>query len=323
MARNIWVSTTAWQLDGGPSVEANREKACRLLDQAAPDRPDIVCLPEMFTSRGVPHRRAEEVAESVPGPTTERIGRKAREIGAAVICPVFEKRDGAVYNTAVVLDRSGNIAGAYDKIHPVTSSSDFTEFEGGIRPGEGPKVFDLDFGRIGILICFDIQWPADWSRTAALKPDILFWPSAYGGGFPLQARAWDHHIYVVSSVLTMHARIIDLTGRILEETGVGSGVVGRSLDLDRHYFHSDFNASQVAAMKQSYGRDVIVERLPEEGGIVVGTSRPDLSVADLMVAFDLEPVPDYVARHETAETFTRAGNPSPAQPRRNTRSQWG
>lgn len=323
MSRNVWVSTTAWQLYGGPTIEDNREKACRLVDTAAQDRPDIVCLPEMFTCRGVPFKQAEEVAESVPGPTTDLMATKAREHGTNIICPVFEKRDGDVYNSVVVLDRAGDIVGVYDKIHPVTSSFDFTEFEGCVRPGSGPKVFDLDFGRIGVLICFDIQWPGDWAATAALGADILFWPSAFGGGFPLQARAWDHHVYVVSSVLTYHSRIIDITGRILQETGLGPGVAGCQIDLDKRYFHNDFNASQVAAIKEEYGRDVLIERYPEEGGFTLSCNRVDVSVADIITAFDLELVPHYIARHEKAEAYTRDGKTPPAQPRRNVGSQYG
>ena len=323
MSRKIWVSTTSWQLQGGPTVQDNLDKACKLIDIAGRDEPDIICLPEMFTTRGVPHKQAEEVAQPVPGPATDRIAKKAREHRTHIICPVFEMRDGHVYNSAVVIDRTGGIVGVYDKIHPVTSSFDFTEFEGCIRPGAGPRVFDLDFGRIGILICFDIQWAAEWAATAALGPDLLFWPSAYGGGFPLQARAWDHHVSVVSSVLTYHSRIIDITGRIIQETALGSPVTGCQIDLDRRYFHSDFNASQIGAIKTAYGRDVVVQRYPEEGGFTLASNKEGVSVANIMKEYDLELVPDYLARHERAEASTRSGNPPPSQPRRNVRSQYG
>ena len=89
-----------------------------------------------------------------------------------------------------------------------------------------PKVFDLDIGRIGVLICFDIQWPKEWATLGEMGAEIVFWPSAYDGGFPLQARAWDHHYYVVSAVKSTRARIIDITGEILMQAGPRATVVG-------------------------------------------------------------------------------------------------
>jgi len=317
MPRKIWVSTTAFQGSGGPTVEDNITKAGRLIDQAAADRPDIVCLPETFACLGVPHERAAEVAEPVPGPITEMAIERAKRHSANIICPLLEERGDFVYNTAVVIDRKGRIVGQYDKLHPVTTSFDFTRFEDGVRSGKEPRVFDLDIGRIGILICFDIQWPGEWARLAAMGAEIAFWPSAYNGGFPLQARAWDHHYFVVSAVKSLHARIIDITGEILAQTGPRTAVVGREIDLEKKYFHTDFNASQIPAIKEKHGRDVSIQLYHDEGGMIVESNRPGLTVADLMAGFDLELVPDYVARHDRAEEATRAGKaPAPQPPRR-------
>jgi hypothetical protein len=153
--------------------------------------------------------------------------------------------------------------------------------------------------------------------------EIVFWSSAYDGGFPLQTRAWDHHYYVVSSVRTSYSRIIDITGEVLMQTGQRIPVVGMQIDLEKKFFHTDFNASQIPAIKDKYGRDVIIQVYHEEGGMTVESNRPGLTVEDLMAEFDLELVPDYIARHDRAEIFTRAGQKPEPQPPRRVKAQWG
>ena len=322
MPRKIWITTTAFQGQGGPTVQDNIDKAAQLIDRAAQDRPDIVCLPETFAYLGVPHDLAAEVAEPVPGPITEMAMARAKQYCTNIICPLLEKHGEVVYNSAAVIDRKGEIVGIYHKLHPVTTSFDFTQFEGGVTPGTEPKVFDLDIGRIGILICFDIQWPKEWAALAGMGAEIVFWPSAYDGGFPLQARAWDHHYYVVSAVKSTYARIIDITGEVLMLAGQRSPVIGMQIDLEKRYLHTDFNASQIAAIKEKYGRDVTIQLYHEEGGMTVESNRPDVTVEDLMAEFDLELVPDYIARHDRAEIFTRSGNEADPQSPRCVRAQY-
>ena len=70
----------------------------------------------------------------------------ARKHNANIICPLMEKRGDVLYNVAAVIDRKGQIVGTYEKLHPVTTTPNFTEFEGGVTPGKEPRVFDLDFG---------------------------------------------------------------------------------------------------------------------------------------------------------------------------------
>lgn len=317
MSRRIWASTIAFQHSGGPTIKDSIDRAAALIDRAALDRPDIIALPETFACSGVRYTRASDVAEPVPGPITEMAMERARKHGANIICPLLEKRGGRIYNSAVVIDRSGHVVGTYEKLHPVTSSFDFTEFEQGVTPGKEPKVFDLDFGRIGVLICFDIGWPQEWAKLARMGAEVVFWASAYDGGFHLRAHAWDNHYYVVSAVHSQHASIIGPMGEILAEGDPPLSVVGRELNLEKKVFHLDFNNSQVPAIRAKYGRDVTIRQYHKEGCMTVESNRKGLAVRDLMVEFDLELVPDYLARHARAEVFTRAGRrPEPQPPRR-------
>jgi predicted amidohydrolase len=135
-----------------PTVEGNRQRVIELLQMSLGLKPDLVCLPETFTIPGVPFESLANLAEPLPGPTTDAARRLAREHHSYVICPIITCREGIYWNTAVVIDRSGGILGLYDKVHPVTSTFDYTVFESGMTPGSRAPVFDLDFGRIGIQI---------------------------------------------------------------------------------------------------------------------------------------------------------------------------
>ena len=142
--------------------------------QAAAEKPDIICLPEVFLELGVSFQDLSEVAESVPGPTTEWARRWAKAHRCYVICPLTVRRGDIYTNEAVLLDRRGAIVGSYAKIHPVVHGSEFISLEKGITPGREACVFDTDFGRIGMQICFDIHWPAGWAELKHRGAEMVF-----------------------------------------------------------------------------------------------------------------------------------------------------
>jgi len=303
-------------------VEENMEAARRLLEKACALHPDIVCLPEVFASVGIEYERVEEVAQPVPGPITDMAADAARRHSTYVICPLMEARNGRVYNSAVLIDRQGQVAGTYEKIHPVTSSSDYTLLEHGVTPGSEAKVFEADFGRLGILICFDINWPEEWAELKRRGAEIVFWPSAYSGGFPLQVYAFLHSYYVVSSTHDV-SRIVDLTGQILDHTGRASPVVSARLDLEKGVFHGDFNWVQIEPLRARYGRDVTVRILQDEALMTIQSQREDLTVARIIQEMGLEVLPDYLARNERAQDALREGRtPAPQHPSYLSRQQY-
>jgi len=234
-----------------PSVEDNRAEVMRRLDIALKHHPDLVCLPEAFPTASLPGDAAS-LAETAPGPTIDLVSAKARQHGCYIICPLWTRREGRYWNSAVVIDRRGAILGIYDKLHPVTTSPDYTVMEGGNTPGSAAPVFDLDFGRIGVQICFDALFPESWAALAEQDARIIFWASAYNGGFPLQAYAWLHHTYVISAVNTEKARIIDPCGSILAETDYHLNVLVREINLDYAVCHYDFNYSLPDRLQAAY-----------------------------------------------------------------------
>ena len=297
-----------------PTVEANRAHVLRLLDLALRQGPDLVCLPETFTTVSVPIEDVHEVAEPVPGPTTDAVAARARQARSYVICPVKNQRDGTIWNSAIVIDRQGHIAGIYDKAQPVTSSFDYTVFESGVQPGPADvPVFDLDFGRIGVQICYDAGFPETWARLAEQGASLVFWPSAYNGGFPLQVYAYLHHYYVVSSVRTGSSRIIDPLGQILHQTDERHNLIYRDINLDYCVCHYDFNHSIGDEIMAAYGPRVEIRSDRDSGHFLIEPRDGTLTIAALQDEFGFEPTAQYHQRHRDAYAELRAGRAAPPQ----------
>jgi len=162
---------------------ANLEKAVARVEDAAKRGAAIVCLPELFRSRYFCQREDPalfDLAESVPGPTTEALAKAARRHRIAVVAPVFERRAAGLYhNSAAVIGEDGKIVGLYRKMHIPDDPAYYEKFY--FTPGDtGFPAFDAGPARIAALICWD-QWYPEGARLAALGGAIvLFYPTAIG-----------------------------------------------------------------------------------------------------------------------------------------------
>ena len=289
------------------SVEENRDYVLDLLNRTLSVSPDLVCLPETFATVSLPGDK-ELFAEPVPGPTTDAVALVAKEHRCYVICPIVTKRAGRMWNSAVIIGRDGSIEGIYDKRQPVTTSRDYTIVENGVTPGPLPTpVFDLDFGRIGVQICFDAGFPESWQDLADAEARLVFWPSAYNGGFPLRAYAWIHHFYVVTSVRTDSSRIIDPLGRELCRTDQRLEATFCDINLDYIVSHWDFNHNVPERIRAVYGDKIIVRSDRDSAHFLVEPTDPSITVAELKKEFGFESTAEYHARHRLAYAELREG----------------
>jgi N-carbamoylputrescine amidase len=163
--------------------EENLEKAVARVREAARLGAEVVCLPELYRTPYFCQREDAalfDLAEPVPGPSTEALGRAAREAEVAVVVPVFERRAAGLYhNSAVVIDADGRLAGLYRKMHIPDDPLFYEKFY--FAPGDlGFRAFDVKPGRIGTLICWD-QWYPEAARLTALQgAAVLLYPTAIG-----------------------------------------------------------------------------------------------------------------------------------------------
>ncbi|PYQ04351.1 MAG: acyltransferase [Acidobacteria bacterium] len=166
-----------------PEPAKNLDRAVARVREARRAGADVVCLPELFRSQYFCQREDAslfDLAEPVPGPTTEALGRAAKETGAVVVAPIFERRaPGLYHNSAAIIDADGEVRGLYRKMHIPDDPAFYEKFY--FTPGDlGFRAFDTQAGRIGTLICWD-QWYPEGARLTALQGAVvLFYPTAIG-----------------------------------------------------------------------------------------------------------------------------------------------
>jgi N-carbamoylputrescine amidase len=171
------------QMSCGTDPAANLDKAVARIGQAAERGAQIICLQELFRSQYFCQREDPDLfdlAEPIPGPTTERLAQVTRATGVTLVASLFERRTAGLYhNTAVVLDAAGTITGVYRKMHIPDDPLYYEKYY--FTPGDlGFRAFDTRFGRIGTLVCWD-QWYPEGARLTALRgANILFYPTAIG-----------------------------------------------------------------------------------------------------------------------------------------------
>lgn len=171
------------QMSCAEDSEENRQAGASGVRTAARQGAQIVCLPELFASRyfaQTEDTRYFDLAEEIPGPSTECYSRLAVELGVVIVVPIFERRAAGLYhNSAVVIDATGDLLGVYRKMHIPDDPQYFEKFY--FTPGDlGYRVFTTRFARIGVLICWD-QWYPEAARLAALQgAEVIFYPSAIG-----------------------------------------------------------------------------------------------------------------------------------------------
>ena len=181
MSKNVNIGLV--QMSCQADVEANVQKAIDKIREAAQKGAQIVCLQELFTSLyfcDVEDHHNFSLAEAIPGPTTDRLGQLAAELGVVIIASLFEKRaQGLYHNTTAVLDADGSYLGKYRKMHIPDDPGYYEKFY--FTPGDlGYKVFDTKFARIGVLICWDQWYPEAARITSLMGAEILFYPTAIG-----------------------------------------------------------------------------------------------------------------------------------------------
>ncbi len=163
--------------------EENLRRACDWLRKAAKQGAQVACLPELFRTQyfcQVEDHSNFDLAEAIPGPSTEALAEVARETGMVVVGSLFERRAAGIYhNTAIVFDADGSIRGKYRKMHIPDDPLYFEKFY--FTPGDlGFQAFETQKAKVGTLVCWD-QWYPEAARLTALQgAEVLFYPTAIG-----------------------------------------------------------------------------------------------------------------------------------------------
>lgn len=224
-ARRVRLASIHHRPGRGASPTANVERFAALVEEAGEREADIVCLPEGITVVGTNLGYAE-VAEPIPGPTTERLGEAARKAGLYVVAGIYEREAEAVYNTSVLIGRDGTLIGKYRKVCLPRE-----EIDGGITPGTEYPVFDTDFGRVGMMICWDLHYPEVARELAAAGAEVVLMPIWGGNETLARARAIENQLYLVASGYDFRTAIYDRTGEPLALADSDPEIILAEIDL--------------------------------------------------------------------------------------------
>lgn len=177
------VTVAAIQLPCGPDVDENLNRTVAAIEKAASSGAQLVCLQELFNSpyfcQSEDHQQFN-LAEEIPGATTERVSSIAKDLNLVIVAGIFERRaPGLFHNTAVVFDSDGSTAGIYRKMHIPDDPFFYEKFY--FTPGDlGFQAFDTSIGKIGVCICWDQWFPEAARLTALAGAEILVYPTAIG-----------------------------------------------------------------------------------------------------------------------------------------------
>ena len=257
--------------------------ANRMLSEAGARKSDIALLGEFFNIQGIkpPEKGYYALADPVPGPLVEHLSRLAKRFRMYIVAPICgreracpERSEGTrLYNRALILDRKGHLLGHYDKVHPTQ-----LEKKMGIVPGEGFKVFDLDFGRAGVMICHDISFVESARCLALLGAEVIFWPHLQGGwgeiawDIIVRSRAIDSSVILVSACYGLNrnvawrpgmmqgrSNIIRWDGHVIADAGRWVDIATARVDLNHKRIAHDFTRDGEAP----FWKDVLEDRRPE------------------------------------------------------------
>lgn len=211
------------------SAAASVGKFIELVQSKVAQGTDVIVLPEGITVVGTGKPYAE-VAEPIPGPTTGKLGELAKAKKAYVVAGIYEREGVALYNTAVLIDRTGQVVGKYRKVYLPRE-----EIEAGLTPGSDYPTFATDFGRVGVMICWDLQY-ADPARALARRGAELLLVPIWGGNETLgKARAIENRVFIATSGYDYPTYVMDPDGEILALAREDGSAAVAAVDLNKRY----------------------------------------------------------------------------------------
>lgn len=275
----------------------------RYLERAARMGADLVAFPEIYPQLALadPFHHAEPS----DGGTLARVRELARTHKMIIVWPRVEYDPvRKIRNTLILVGRDGSIIGRYDKMFPTIS-----EMEKGVTPGTVAQVFETDIGRVGMLICFDLNFPEVRVALKENQPDVVVFSSMYRGGLQAQALAFELRSFVVTSIASELGLIIDRAGRILKESTYEALAVA-PINTNSVSLHMDFNWNKMDAMLAKYGPALSFDYHTREAYFVIESTRNE-DIAAIVKEFNLESADAYFdrsrrVRFEMIEKFQKA-----------------
>jgi len=298
-----------------PGLEKRLQQLGGIIDRMAEESKrkygrsiDVAVLPEVAVTGEV---TGEAVESSVPfeGQVKEAFVRKAREHQCYIVVPMYLREDKGkkiCSNVAILVGRSGEVVGTYRKLHlavPVGSDS----MEGGMTPGKEVPVFDCDFGKLGMQICFDMEYGYGWEQLARKGADLVAWPTQSPQTAQPALRAMQHRYYIVSSTWRNNASIFEPTGRITAQIKPPDQVLVQEIDLSYALLPWSKELRNGEALREKYGDKVGFRYYEDEDRGIFWSNDPSVTIGEMLRSLGVAEEEDEFQRIQ--RLFHKAGVP--------------
>jgi predicted amidohydrolase len=253
---------------------------------------------------------ASERAIRLEGPVRDAFAALARKHKCYIVTSFDMAEDGpeGTYfsNAAVLFDRRGEVAGIYRKVHPVAVAKT-NDLEGGITPGAEYPVFDCDFGKLGIQICWDIQFEEGWKTLAGAGAELIAWPSASPATALPTARSAKNRVYIVSSTWRDNATVFEPTGMVAAQVRGHDAVLVHELDLSYAIVGWSSFLKDGAALSDKYGAKVGYHYDPSQDMGLFWSNDPTTTIGAMVRSIGAEELDAQIARNRRLYQAAQSG----------------
>ncbi|MBL4574682.1 MAG: carbon-nitrogen hydrolase family protein [Opitutaceae bacterium] len=267
----------------------------KLFSEVLPDRPDVIVVPEAcdrFPAHT--HDERKEYYRFRGNQMRDFFAEIAKEHRCYIAYSAArEVEDGTWRNSTQLIDRNGEILGIYNKNHLVIEETT----EGEILCGKDAPIFECDFGRVALAICFDLNFDELRLKYKEAKPDLILFSSMYHGGLMQRYWAYSCRAHFVGSIARNHgSSIISPVGEFIASTTNYFGHVTATVNLDCKVVHLDYNWERLRKMKAKYGSKVSMMDPGDLGSVLISSETDEFTIEDMIKEFELEPWDDYYDR---------------------------
>jgi len=312
--RKVVVGTVLQRFWGAyPGLEKRLDQLTEIIDKLGAEAQrkygrglDLAILPEVAVTgelSGPPLERSLPFA----GPVADAFAKAARRNRCYIVAPMYLREGQAVTNVGILVGRDGRELGTYRKLHPaVASGSDV--LEGGIQPGKEAPVFDCDFGKLGIQICFDMNFEYGWKELARKGAQIVAWPTQSPQTARPRIRAAQGRFYVVSSNWRHNATIFEPTGHLTAQIREPEQILVQEIDLSYALLPWSRRLQNGAALRKRFGDRVGFRYYEDEDLGIFWSNDPKMPIGQMIRSLGLVELEQEMPRVQ--ELFRKAGVPA-------------
>jgi hypothetical protein len=264
-------------------------------EQVLPDRPDLIVVPEACDRPGgFDAENLQEYYKVRKDRVQQFFARTARENKCYIVYSAYRVMpDGTMRNSSVLIDRKGNVAGIYNKNHPTIG-----EIEKGTLCGKDAPVFECDFGRVVMAICFDLNFDELRLKYTKARPDLIIFSSMYHGGLMQSYWAYSCRCHFVGAIAgrTTPSEIRNPLGQVITSTTNYFNFTVAKVNLDCELVHLDYNWERLRKLKAKYGPKVIISDPGCLGAVLISSEHEEISIDEMIKEFEIEMLDDYFLR---------------------------